>query len=232
LSALDLAALLFPVFLSALAVGVGWTKLRQIRKRKRVAGVPQYDVPAADTSTRPATERGRVSAERDPALAAAINQLVGRSGQRAAAPTMVDKAAPDLPPLPAAPFPAPAPPVPSSPAREPAAAFDDVWSQPALGRTVDAPRRPRGGAPIPFDDAVAAAAYTDGYSPARARNTGVPPATLLKSGVVDGMAYSLYSDGSIEAQMAEEMMRFASIDELRAHLDQRPLVPPPRPAAV
>jgi hypothetical protein len=36
------------------------------------------------------------------------------------------------------------------------------------------------------------------------------------------MAYSLYSDGSIEAQMPEGMMRFASIDELRSHLDHRP----------
>ena len=45
--------------------------------------------------------------------------------------------------------------------------------------------------------------------------------TLLKSGEVDGMTYSLYSDGSIEAQMPEGMMRFASIDELRTHLDQR-----------
>ena len=49
-----------------------------------------------------------------------------------------------------------------------------------------------------------------------------PEVTVLKSGIVDGMAYSLYSDGSIEAQMPEGMMRFASIDELRAHLDQRP----------
>lgn len=49
-----------------------------------------------------------------------------------------------------------------------------------------------------------------------------PSVTVLKSGVVDGMAYSLFSDGSIEAQMPEGMMRFASIDELRAHLDQRP----------
>ena len=48
------------------------------------------------------------------------------------------------------------------------------------------------------------------------------PVTVLKSGVVDGMAYSLYSDGSIEAQMPEGMMRFASIDELRSHLEQRP----------
>ena len=44
---------------------------------------------------------------------------------------------------------------------------------------------------------------------------------ILKSGVVDGMAYSLYSDGSIEAQLPEGMMRFGSIEELRAHLDQR-----------
>ena len=52
--------------------------------------------------------------------------------------------------------------------------------------------------------------------------TNSRPVTVLKSGVVDGMAYSLYSDGSIEAQMPEGMMRFASIDELRTHLDQRP----------
>jgi len=49
-----------------------------------------------------------------------------------------------------------------------------------------------------------------------------PEVMVLKSGIVDGMAYSLYSDGSIEAQMPEGMMRFASIDELRVHLDQRP----------
>jgi hypothetical protein len=54
-----------------------------------------------------------------------------------------------------------------------------------------------------------------------ARPEDRPEVIVLKSGVVDGMAYSLYSDGSIEAQMPEGMMRFASIDELRAHLDQR-----------
>ena len=45
--------------------------------------------------------------------------------------------------------------------------------------------------------------------------------TVVKSGVVDAMAYSLYSDGSIEAQMPEGMVRFESIEDLRAHLDQR-----------
>jgi hypothetical protein len=48
-----------------------------------------------------------------------------------------------------------------------------------------------------------------------------PAVTVLKSGVVDGMAYSLYSDGSIEAQMPEGLMRFASLDELTAHIERR-----------
>lgn len=48
-----------------------------------------------------------------------------------------------------------------------------------------------------------------------------PDVTVVKSGVVDAMAYSLYSDGSIEAQLPEGTVRFESIDELRAHLDRR-----------
>jgi hypothetical protein len=48
------------------------------------------------------------------------------------------------------------------------------------------------------------------------------PATvsILKSGVVDGMAYTLYSDGSIEAQLPQGMLRFGSIAELRHHIEQ------------
>ncbi|MBV9532154.1 MAG: hypothetical protein JO283_14080, partial [Bradyrhizobium sp.] len=61
-----------------------------------------------------------------------------------------------------------------------------------------------------------------GDRPVPAQSKDQPAVTVIKSGLVDGMAYSLYSDGSIEAQMPEGMMRFASIDELRAHLDQRP----------
>ena len=45
------------------------------------------------------------------------------------------------------------------------------------------------------------------------------PVSILKSGVVDGMAYTLYTDGSIEAQLPQSTMRFSSIDELRAHLE-------------
>jgi hypothetical protein len=48
-----------------------------------------------------------------------------------------------------------------------------------------------------------------------------PPrsATILKSGVVDGMAYTLYADGSIEAQLPQGTVRFGSIAELRAHIE-------------
>jgi len=45
-----------------------------------------------------------------------------------------------------------------------------------------------------------------------------PPA-ILKSGVVDGMAYTLYADGSIEAQLPQGTVRFGSIAELRTHIE-------------
>ena len=92
--------------------------------------------------------------------------------------------------------------------------FDRFWPpserprhEPAPPREPAAPREP---AEPPASERV--------QPPRRADTT---PVSIVKSGVVDSMAYSLYSDGSIEAQMPEGMVRFASIDELRAHLDQR-----------
>jgi hypothetical protein len=111
--------------------------------------------------------------------------------------------------------------VPSESSEVPPATFDDAWPRPERPRAVDLPPRRSGRAPSTFTEANAAAPAADRDPPA-APSEAQPPVTVLKSGVVDGMAYSLYSDGSIEAQMPEGMMRFASIDELRAHLDQRP----------
>jgi hypothetical protein len=48
------------------------------------------------------------------------------------------------------------------------------------------------------------------------------PVSILKSGVIDGMAYTLYTDGSIEAQLSQGTMKFGSIDELRDHLEGNP----------
>jgi hypothetical protein len=100
----------------------------------------------------------------------------------------------------------------------PTVTFDYAWPKSERSKGADAPPlRSSGRAPSTFTEADEPAA--DRNAPL---NEGQPLVTVLKSGVVDGMAYSLYSDGSIEAQMPEGMMRFASIDELRSHLDQRP----------
>jgi hypothetical protein len=117
---------------------------------------------------------------------------------------------PEQPPAPATPAPAETPPV----------SFEDAWPKPERARPLEAAAQRR--QPPRLSSAVA-----DPAAPAAPEPQPAPPAqeqpavTVLKSGVVDGMAYSLYSDGSIEAQMPEGMMRFASIDELRTHLDQR-----------
>jgi hypothetical protein len=131
-----------------------------------------------------------------------------RERERAQART-TDPSAPDARPAPAVP--------PGSDSTEgPRATFDDTWPKSERSRTADALPRRGGRSPSSAD-----AAGVERPAPA-ARKEDPPPVTVLKSGVVDGMAYSLYSDGSIEAQMPEGMMRFGSIDELRAHLDQRP----------
>lgn len=46
----------------------------------------------------------------------------------------------------------------------------------------------------------------------------LPPPVLLKSGVIGGMAYKLYSDGAIEADLPDGTLRFASLQELRDHV--------------
>jgi hypothetical protein len=160
------------------------------------------------------------AAEAAPAVKPRRNLLFSSSSrkerERAEART-TDPSAADLRiPPPAAP-----PPLKSS-ETPPPLTFDDAWPQSERLRATDGPSQRRSGrAPSTFTEPSAGAAGADRYSPV-ARNEEHPPVTVLKSGVVDGMAYSLYSDGSIEAQMPEGMMRFASIDELRAHLDQRP----------
>jgi hypothetical protein len=53
-----------------------------------------------------------------------------------------------------------------------------------------------------------------------ANNPDSAAVSVLKSGVVNGMPYTLYSDGSIEAQLPEGTLRFGSITELRNHIEQ------------
>ena len=105
------------------------------------------------------------------------------------------------------------PTVPPVETAEPPAPFDDAWPRAGRARPGEiSPQRRNSRMPPTRAEANAGPAHAEDQ----------PEVIVLKSGIVDGMAYSLYSDGSIEAEMPEGMMRFASIDELRVHLDQRP----------
>lgn len=80
-------------------------------------------------------------------------------------------------------------------------------------------------APAPLEEPPApepvAAAEPAAAQPEPVEDTPKPRAiAILKSGVVDGMSYTLYVDGSIEAELPQGTLRFASIHELRAHLEQ------------
>jgi len=55
--------------------------------------------------------------------------------------------------------------------------------------------------------------------PAAAPNS--PATTVYRSGVIDGMAYSLFMDGSIEAELPTGRVKFATIDELQKYLVSR-----------
>jgi hypothetical protein len=109
---------------------------------------------------------------------------------------------------------------PSAGEREPV--LDALW-----------PKGPRSTRAV--DGASAPVAQSTGVTPIHPQQSGDMPnaavsvshpesaaaaASVLKSGVVNGMPYTLYSDGSIEAQLPEGTLRFGSITELRNHIEQ------------
>ncbi len=67
--------------------------------------------------------------------------------------------------------------------------------------------------PAPVTEAIPAA------RPVSVEPAAAAPISILKSGVVEGMAYTLYSDGSIEAELPQGTLRFGSIAALRNHLE-------------
>ena len=102
----------------------------------------------------------------------------------------------------------------SKPVRQaPSESFDAVW--PAEGQAANSASRdaePR------FDRSARPVAEAPQYAEPAPPPAG-EPAAILKSGVVDGMAYTLYADGSIEAKLPHGTVRFGSIAELRAHIE-------------
>lgn len=97
-------------------------------------------------------------------------------------------------------------------------AFDSLWPKAA-------PRPTRIEQPAAAEPPLVAPPIEPAPSEERAVPAAPAPATpqpisVLKSGIVDGMAYTLYSDGSIEAQLPQGKLRFGSITELRNHIEQ------------
>ncbi len=114
-----------------------------------------------------------------------------------------------------------------------AAARPSPPSERAKGPSFDAlwPKTPRPlrAAPSVLAPAVPAAVEREGSEAPVAGPPAAPApedqpisVSVLKSGVVDGMAYTLFSDGSIEAQLPQGTLRFGSIIELRHHIEQTP----------
>jgi hypothetical protein len=101
--------------------------------------------------------------------------------------------------------------------------FDALWPKgPRPIRAVPPlpPQAATAAATMPENETESAAAAGQTLAPAAAAAPSPEPVSVLKSGVVDGMAYTLYSDGSIEAQLPQGTLRFGSITELRNHIEQ------------
>jgi hypothetical protein len=197
--------------------------LAAVARELRAARMPENRGPSRPAVAAPAaapapTVRAASSESPSPAPAAAVADL---------SQVLVEPPSEPIPPLPVAQPSAPAPLAPASPAdtTQPAGdpfapppradaqrrasprerGFDAVWA-PESAKAVPSPARP-------------AAEPNRESEPVAIRPTREPQAvSVLKSGVIEGMAYTLYSDGSIEADLPEGMVRFGSIDALRRHL--------------
>jgi hypothetical protein len=95
-------------------------------------------------------------------------------------------------------------------------AAQSMAAQPASAQ----PTPPQAAAAPATEPEENAAASVQTSPPAVALDGAPVAVTILKTGVVDGMTYTLFSDGSIEAELPQGTLRFGSIAELRNHIEQ------------
>jgi hypothetical protein len=121
--------------------------------------------------------------------------------------------------------PPPSPAAPARPQQPNTAYFDTMW--PAEAKPAKSPA----GSEAKSESKLALALPETAAEPAKRAEPGAPAqrsasapraVAILKSGVVDGMGYTLYVDGSIEAELPQGMLRFVSINELRSYLEKNP----------
>lgn len=104
------------------------------------------------------------------------------------------------------------------PAAQPQA-FDAIWPADARAGRNAAPASEAQPIPQQVERQSSIAPPMQDLHPEPAAAEVPPSVTILKSGVVDGMAYTLYTDGSIEAKLPQGTVRFGSVAELRAHIE-------------
>jgi hypothetical protein len=99
--------------------------------------------------------------------------------------------------------------------------LDALWPKgPRPSRSIEAAPGPTAQSPSAPPIQMQQSADPPHVAAAVIRTDSAAAVSVLKSGVVNGMPYTLYSDGSIEAQLPEGTLRFGSITELRNHIEQ------------
>ena len=187
--------------------------LANLARELRATREPSSGRASRQAATAPSAPSSAPPPERPapaPAGSADLSQVLAEPPSEPAVPKE-PRVEPALPaPPPGDPFaPARADPQRRAGARE--RSFDSVWA-PEPGKSAPAAARPAS------ENPRAPVAPQESES-VTIRPTREPQAvTVLKSGVIEGMGYTLYSDGSIEADLPQGMMRFPSIDALRRHL--------------
>ena len=130
------------------------------------------------------------------------------------------------------------PPAPDEPGPPPQSHFDTMWpaEEPKGDKPAEFDKLEPPMAPEPEDtveqpasapasevepEPVSAAASAPNRPAAPHEDAGERRAVaILKSGVVDGMGYTLYVDGSIEAELPQGTLHFTSINDLRNYLEK------------
>jgi len=215
-NAFDIGNTMISAGMTGLVGGLIIVALANVARELRAPRPPQMRAPSRPApAAAPAAPREAPAEKPPPAPAgsADLSQVLAEPPvEAAAAEPRVEPPSPPSAPAP----PAPPPGDPFAPARvDPQRRaggrernFDSVWA-PEPGKPVPAAVRP----------APEAARETESVA---LRPPREPQAvSVLKSGVIEGMAYTLYSDGSIEADLPQGMVRFPSIDALRRHLAEQ-----------
>lgn len=94
-----------------------------------------------------------------------------------------------------------------------------VPERPAPAPAIEEPLPAPAPEAFPTEPAAAPSAFLSDADLLTEEPAPVPPSvTVLKSGTIGGMSYTLYSDGSIEADLPDGVLRFASLQDLRDHV--------------